>query len=335
MQPTRVLVIRFSSIGDIVLTLPAVQALREALVGEVEIHFLTKAPFASLPELLGPMDRVHTIEKTTLEVTDELKALDFDYIVDLHQNLRSRRVRGQLGDAVAFALRKSNWAKLGLVRGWRKAPVPHIVERYVDVMAAFGASLPSGWPGAPSDPGKPARERTGLAVAVGAAHAGKAIPPDHVATVLNQFVQAGHGSVVLLGGPADRPTAQSILDGLNQEAAAATTDLVGATTLAESFEVVRRAEVVLAGDTGLMHLAAAARTPVIAVWGCTRPSLGMEAWRPAPGSANLLPTGRGERPCSKLGDRCRHGRDPGCTRHVHPDRIYQAIVHSLANHKSA
>ena len=309
--------------------MPAVQALREAVDGPVEIHFLTKAPFASLPTLLGRVDQVHTIERTTVEVVPALQAIGFDYIVDLHQNLRSRRVRRQLKDAVVFSLHKSNLAKLRLVRGWRKEPVRHIVDRYVDAMAAFGASLSDGWPGERTNGARSegeGRKRTGLVVAVGAAHVGKAIPPKHVADVLNRYAEADYGPMVLLGGPADRPAAQAILANLNRAAAAAATDLVGSTTLAESFEAIRCSRVVLAGDTGLMHLAAAAETPVVAVWGCTRPSLGMAAWRPAPGSVNLLPEGRGDRPCSKLGDRCRFRTDPGCTQHVHPDRIFNAVA---------
>ena len=99
--------------------------------------------------------------------------------------------------------------------------------------------------------------------------------------------------------------------------------LVGSTTLAESAGVLRGARHVYAGDTGMMHLAAAMGTPVTSFWGCTRPSLGMAPWNPAQGSATIVPDAQlGGRPCSKLGNRCRHAN--GCmatTEQVYSDGL--------------
>ena len=75
-----------------------------------------------------------------------------------------------------------------------------------------------------------------------------------------------------------------------------------------------------------MHLACALGIPLISVWGCTRPSLGLAPWKPNPHSSILLPIGRGERPCSRHGTKCRfskRGKDL-CINHVSVDQIIES-----------
>ena len=90
---TRVLIIRFSSMGDVILTTPVVRALHAMLEGEVEVHYLTKAPFAEAVRGLAGVHRVWTIEKTTAEIESELQEVGFHYVVDLHANARSGFVK--------------------------------------------------------------------------------------------------------------------------------------------------------------------------------------------------------------------------------------------------
>ena len=306
---TRALFIRFSSIGDLVLTAPAVAAFRAAVDGPVEVHFLTKTAFAPVVAGFGALvDVVHTVERSGSEAVPALKAVGFDHVVDLQSNVRSRAVTRGLGLLSTFRVDKRNGAKWALVHGFRRTGVSPIVERYVGAFApAFaGAAVPSAWPalfeGADLPPGFDGGSPWSV-IALGAAHGGKAVDR----AVLEAAIAATPGRVVLVGGEAER----ALGEGLGAESWA------GRTSVAESAALLRGARAVLAGDTGMMHLAAALGRPVVTVWGCTRPSLGMAVWRPAPGSADVLPVNRGgDRPCSKLGDRCRYRRDPGCSRHV-------------------
>ena len=77
--PTKILVIRFSSIGDIVLTTPVLRALNQQLEGPVEVHYLTKKSFAALLEANPYVHRVHTIERTVQEALPGLQEMEFDY----------------------------------------------------------------------------------------------------------------------------------------------------------------------------------------------------------------------------------------------------------------
>lgn len=301
-RPTRILVIRFSSIGDIVLTAPAVKSLRQAIHGPCEIHFLTKASMAAVVKGFGALvDHLHTIEESTAEVQEALKSLNFDYVVDLHNNVRSRSIKHTLG-LISFTVDKQNWAKWLLVRGWRRKPVTSIVERYVEAFAgAFGAVVPEAWPALFEEASAPAELPATYAVlAIGATHAGKQLTPSLMQTIVNR----SDVPVVLIGGSGDVERAKTLED-------SAVISLVGETTLAKSAAVLRDAQHVYAGDTGMMHLATAVGTPVTSFWGCTRPSLGMAPWNPALGSVMIVPDAQlGSRPCSKLGNRCRHAN--GC-----------------------
>lgn len=312
-RPTRVLVIRFSSIGDVLLTAPAVASLRAAIHGPSEIHFLTKSNMRSVVEGFGALvDGIHTIDRATSEITEVLKAAEIDYIIDLHSNVRSRAIKRAI-DCVAFTLKKENLAKWMLVRGWRKRHIAHIVERYIDSFrGAFGADTPDAWPtlfeSALLPSGFDRSAGPWEVIAVGAAHQGKQMPLKLMQSIILE-AQASGLRTVLLGGNADAETGGILSKGFDDSVV----NLVGETTIAESAALIRKAEKAYSGDTGMMHLAAAMGTPVTSIWGCTRPSLGMSPWRPTDGSIALLPE-RTEpmRPCSKLGNRCRFNGGSEC-----------------------
>ncbi|MGB0424817.1 MAG: glycosyltransferase family 9 protein, partial [Flavobacteriales bacterium] len=121
-QTVRFLVIRFSSIGDIVLCSPVLRALEEQIDGEVEIHFLTKKSMVGILENNPRIHKIHSIEKATGEVLEELESISFDYIVDLHRNVRSSMVKRKL-KMVDFTFKKRNWEKWLLVNlGINKLP---------------------------------------------------------------------------------------------------------------------------------------------------------------------------------------------------------------------
>lgn len=345
-RPLRVLLVRFSSIGDILLTAPA---LPHASIAEgLELHFLTKSPFAPIVDMLPGIHTIHTIERSVEEVVPALRALDFDVIVDWHNSLRSRQLIWGLREGRARVLRldKHRWQRAWLVHGpsWLGAAMgggqlPHVVERYAQAIAPLvpGGWVAGNWPalrGLPPAAQKPlpvpgaAGTRTiQLACVLGAAHPLKRIPFATWISVLTSL--PGHWHFTLLGGNDDQKVAEELREQLPAGVQARLVDLSGQTTLPQAAHLLQAADVVLAGDTGLGHLAATVGTPVVTVWGCTRPSLGMAPWQPAPGSASLEPAGRGETPCSRLGDRCRRGgaADP-CIDHVSPDRILAALLHA-------
>ena len=289
------------------MTAPAIASLRAAIHGPCEVHYLTKSSMRSVAEGFGPLvDHIHTIDTSTAEVTQVLKSIGIDYIVDLHSNVRSRSIKKALG-CIAFTLKKENLAKWLLVRGGRNKPVAHIVERYIDAFRdAFGAQTPEEWPELFAKAELPlafeAHANDWEILAVGAAHAGKQMPYELMKSII-QHVQARGHRIVLIGGIADAPMGNR----LQENAGKSALNLVGKTSLSESAALIRGARHCYAGDTGMMHISAALGTSITSFWGCTRPSLGMSPWLPSSGSHMRLPENRSvTQPCSKLGNRCRH-----------------------------
>jgi ADP-heptose:LPS heptosyltransferase len=328
-RPARFLVIRFSSIGDIVLTTPVLRALKTQIEGGAEVHFLTKKSFASVVESNPYIDKVHTIEIATAEVIDELKDLHFDYIIDLHSNIRSTMVKRNL-KILDFTFKKLNIEKWLLVNfGVDKMPKTHIVDRYMDTLKAFGVHSD----GQGLDYFIPQSEEVTLGdellhgylcIAAGAAHIGKRIPTETLVDVCKTF----HGKVVIVGGNDDIEVGNTLAgiapDRIFNEA--------GKRSIHASASIIRQSSVVLAGDTGMMHIAAAFKRPLVSVWGCTVPELGMS---PYGDFENIIlePKNLSKRPCSKLGDRCKYEKTGRCITHIPASEILNAINRLLLENR--
>src|SRR6476469_2210800 len=131
------LVIRFSSIGDIVLTTPVVRCLKTQLK-DASIHFLIKPQFKSVIVNNPYIDQIHELKENWEEMMRELKEQKFDHIIDLHHNLRTLRVKNDLG-IPATSFNKLNFRKLVFVKlKWNVMPHMHIIDRYMETVKQFG-----------------------------------------------------------------------------------------------------------------------------------------------------------------------------------------------------
>lgn len=332
---TKVLVIRFSSMGDIILSSPVVRALHVLLDGVVEVHFLTKAAFSDAVTGLDGIARVWTIDRTTAEVEEDLRDVGFHYVVDLHANARSGFVKRALrkGEGRTFDLTvdKRSLDKILLVRiGWDRLGGQHVVERYLDTLKPFGDALQrlreeadEGQLALPPVAPSSAGESVDVVLALGAAHEGKAIPEDHWSAVVAGLLEDGR-RVHLIGGPAERDLADRIAEAAGEKVVNAC-----GSSWTETFALLYEANLLVAGDTGAMHAGAALQVPMVVVWGCTSPALGMGPWRAHSATVELQPEDpERSRPCSRLGDRCRHHTP--CIRRVSPQRILVAARHILS-----
>ena len=136
----KVLFIRFSSIGDIVLTSPVVRSLA-ANQPDTQIHYLTKPAFATILQTNPHISKVHTLKPKLIDTIQELKEEKFDLILDLHHNLRTSIVKTFLG-VKSYSFPKGNWEKYQMVK-WKKRDIalPHVVDRYAEVLKPLGVSL--------------------------------------------------------------------------------------------------------------------------------------------------------------------------------------------------
>jgi len=307
----KILVLRFSSIGDIVLTTPVVRQLKTQLPG-AQVHFATKPAFAKLFEASPYVDKLHLLSGSLGELVRELRAERFDFIVDLHNNLRTRLIRLQLPGVPDRAFDKLNWQKYLLVRfKINRLPPLHIVDRYRAAAAPLGirddgAGLDYFIPPAQEvdvATALPPGFRPGhyVAVAIGAQHATKRLPVEKLIELARRLAP---GPVVLLGGPEDESTGHVIELAVQHSPIHPFTPSpiangCGKFSLHQSASLLRQAQFVVSHDTGLMHIAAAFKQQIFSVWGNTGPQFGMYPYRTRFEALEVL--GLPCRPCSKIG----------------------------------
>jgi len=294
------LVIRFSSIGDIVLTSPVVRGLKQQ-VEDAEVHFVTKRKHAGLVACNPYIDKVHLLEDNINDLIKKLEPEDFDYIIDLHQNIRSNRIKRSL-KSPSFAFQKLNWEKWLLVNfKISRLPEQHIVERYLDSVSVFDVKddgqgldyfIPEGEGFNPEE--LPAIFQKGyVAFVIAGTYATKKLPVEKVSEICQRISHP----VILLGGKAEKEAGEKILS----ESKGNVLNYAGKITLHQSASLVRDAKLVLANDTGLMHIAAAFKKKILSFWGNTVPAFGMTPFEADPDSLQLQVEGLKCRPCSKLG----------------------------------
>lgn len=298
----KILIVRFSSIGDVVLTTPVVRCLSEQLP-DAEIHFITKKAFASVLENNPHIDRIITIASSVKEKIDELKAERYDYVIDLHNNIRTLRLKRALGRP-SFSFPKKNVQKFLLTNfKWNRMPDVHVVDRYFEAVKQLGVRPD----GKPADLFLGAEDRFDLsatqldpkrfiAVAMGAQFATKQMPVKLMAEILS----GAQLPIALLGGPGDADRATELKSLLETQSVV---DFCGKTSLKQSASILGQASVLLTGDTGLMHIATAFGVPIVSVWGNTVPDFGMYPYLPAAPEQFSIHEVKGLscRPCSKIG----------------------------------
>ncbi len=298
----KVLLLRFSSIGDVVLTTPVARCLHQQTGAEV--HYLTKQSFSSILTPNPHVQRVFSFQKEVTEVMPALKKEKYDWVIDLHHNLRSRRVKWALGRP-ARSFHKLNFEKWLLVNlKIDRLPNVHIVQRYLAAVRHLGVQDD----GQGLDYFIPAEDEVKVeqlnplltaghfvAFVVGAAHATKQLPLEKAIAICQNLPVP----VALLGGPGDRDLGEAIAAGAGPQVV----NLCGTLRLHQSASVLRQAARVLSPDTGLMHIAAALRKPIVSVWGNTTPRFGMAPWYPTGLALNtsMEVMGLPCRPCSKIG----------------------------------
>ncbi len=295
----KILVIRLSSIGDVVLTLPVVGWLKSH--ADVEVHLLTKRITADLLSDVREIDAFHVFDNSVATAVEELKKENFDAVLDLHNNRRSRRVRMALG-VRSFVYRKENLHKMLYVLTKHDfMSGRHVVDRYMvpaqRLMQSEDCNPAAAVEWCVPETDFCPKERYAV-IACGAQHATKRIPPAKIA----ELAAGIHGYVVLVGDAADAERIGESVAGLGSRVI----NLCGKTTLKQSASVVKDAKVVVSSDSAIMHIAAAMHRPVVAVWGSTTPRFGFYAYGTEHFDFEVQNVRC--RPCGRMGsEHCRKG----------------------------
>lgn len=296
----KILIIRLSSIGDVVLTTPVIRCVKNQ-VENAEIHFVTKQKFASILASNPYIAKVHVYNDSLSNLINELKAEKFNYVIDLHQNFRSNRIKRSLS-CTSFSVDKLNWQKFLLIKfKINRLPNKHIVDRYLDSVAPLnvkndGKGLDYFIPVNENfnESNLPALFKSGyIAFVIAGTYNTKKLPVEKVAEICRQISYP----VILLGGRKEFDDGEKIISQSNGNVL----NLAGKTSLNQSASLVKNAKLVLTNDTGLMHIAAVYQKKILSFWGNTVPAFGMTPYLPDSDSKQLEVDNLKCRPCSKLG----------------------------------
>ena len=334
----KVLVIRFSSIGDIVLTTPVVRCIKQQHP-DYQVHYLTKITFAPLLTYNPYIDKLHYLHDNLNEVIQELKKEKFDVVIDLHNNLRTIRVKLALG-AKSYAFNKLNKEKW-LLTNFKINILPDesIVERYLETVRPLnvrndGKGLDYFLP-----PDKkitnddlPMSHWGGY---VGFVIGGSCFTRRLPAEQWKKLCALVPYPIVLMGGPEE----------LNAGIEISATDNIkiynscGKFNINESAELVKYARVIVTNDTGLMHISAAFKKPIISIWGNNSPDMGMFPYygnnnlkeRIAPQLMIMETKGLRCHPCSKIGyGKCPKGHFK-CMNDLDMNKIAEQLIRYWRN----
>ena len=314
----KILFIRFSSIGDIVLTTPVIRCVKQQ-IKDAEVHFLLKKSYSPVLENNPYIDRRFYFEDSITDIIETLREENYDLVIDLQKNFRSLRIKQLLG-VKSFSFNKLNIQKWILVNfKINLLPETHIVDRYMNSVGSLGVTndglgldyfvtladeeainrLPE------------SHRNKYIAWVIGARHFTKRLPIEKMIPIAKEI----NSPIVLLGDKADFPLGELLC----KEVGKNIYNACGAFSLNESAALVKRSLRVISNDTGLMHIAAALKKDIISFWGNTIPGFGMSPYYGAtnnvkntiaasPESIILEVNNLSCRPCSKIGfEKCPRG----------------------------
>lgn len=292
----KILCIRFSSIGDIILTSPIIRALKKRYPN-AEIHIVTKAQNAQLWAANPYVHHVHAYQGNLWSLANELRKIGFDAIVDLHKNVRSFLLSALLlkipYQINKFTAERKHWVKTKI----NTLPQKHIVDRYFDALVKLDIKndpegldffIPKDQEITPSDYGI---EGHYVVYAIGGQHITKVLSYPKMFELCERLL----AKIVLIGDAKDAVFGER-LESLFPDKVI---NLCKQTSIGQSASLMKQSEYVISHDSSMMHIAAALKKKIYVIWGSTHKGFGMYPYQTEYVSlemANLLC-----RPCSTQG----------------------------------
>lgn len=342
-----IIVLRFSAMGDVLMTVPVIDAFARQNPG-VRVTVCSRAwakpVFALLPSnvnfVVADLKGAHKGWKGLNALYRKLLALQASEVADLHDVLRTKwlRTRFRVAGLNVQHIHKDRRARKAFINATEKTPQRSVFEKYADVFRRLGYTdfqvqfhslFPEG--GADLANALPhfdlaqRPERNWVAIAPFATHEGKIYPLEQMEEVVALLAARGDVRIFLFGAgereravteawAAHHPHTESMagkLDGLAEEAA-----------------LISRCQVMVAMDSANMHLASLVGTPVVSIWGATHPFGGFLGWGQQQ-QDTIQRTDLTCRPCSVYGNKpCQFG-DYRCLRGIMPETVVQHIATKL------
>ena len=330
---SKVLILRLGSLGDVVLTTPVINLLKEAYP-KAEIDFLVKNEFSEIlagnPNLNKaiPFDSKGTNKGLSglIGIVRELKKNQYSHVIDLHGNLRSRVISSLLISSSTLRYNKQAIKRRLLLSGIRLRTI-HTTRSYAKALLPLNINKDPGIPQiffstGESEGANKYLQREGIkngslliGFNPGAKWPTKMWPAEHFVELGKRLIKELKGKVLIFGGPDEVDICSFIKDGIGDDAIL----LAGKKTLKESAALIRKCNLFVSNDSGPMHMASAVDTPVIAFFGPTVQDFGFSPL----GKSVVLEKPMKCRPCSLHGsDSCPEGHFK-CLKEINPEEVFE------------
>lgn len=337
--PERILVVRLSALGDVLLATPAVRALKRHFPSAAVDWLLEKpyAPLLAANPYASPIayDKAgaHAGASGFLLLRSELAARGYDLVVDLQGKPKTRLFRGLGKDCLALRTRSAAQSFLTLVG--RNPPLTraHAVDLFLEALSPLGVASDGRaldlqlTDEMRAEAAHALPEGTLVGLAPGARWATKRWPPERFAQLAAELRALGL-TPVLLGGPGDAAVLAAVRAGLESipgAAVGAPMKDTAALSVGGLAAAIARCRLVVAGDSGPVHIASALGTPVVALFGPTSP----ERWRPLAARAQVVRLDLPCAPCSNHGGaRCPEGHH-ACMAQLEVGPVLQAALRAV------
>lgn len=337
----KILVVRFSAIGDVAMTVPVISSLATQYP-QHEIVVLSQQFLQPLFERMPANVSFWGVKLSDCKgpsgmnrLYEQLRQMKFDYVADLHDVLRSKylRLRFMLSGTPVKRIRKGRAGKRKLVRRYFKklAPQRTSFERYVDVFSGLGLPVSPHFNSIYGKEKGPLNDKIKhvagakeegvkwIGIAPFAKHKGKIYPLDQQEQVIAHFAERPEYKVFLFGG------GKKEVEVFNEWTRKYPNliSLAGQLNLSEELALISNLDVMLSMDSANMHFASMVNTPVVSVWGATHPYAGFMGWQQP--LSNAVQTELNCRPCSVFGQKeCWRG-DYECLQKILPEEIIRKI----------
>lgn len=315
-RKTKILIIRFSSIGDIILTTPAIRCIK-LQYKTVELHYLTKYKYKDILLHNPYLDSCHYFDNNFSEVIKNLKQEKYDIIIDLHNNMRSKMLRLALATK-NYVYNKENFKKFLLINFGLNFSKLHTVDRYFLPLKDLQIKNDNNGLDVCIDDNCNVGFNTSqkyISWCIGGSYENKKLSDEQIVYVCNKL----NLPIVFIGGPNEYDLAEKIITKSSNNKLY---NFCGKINFSESSYLVKKSNLLLTNDTSILHVGSAFKIPTISFWGCTKPELGFSSYL-NPISHEIC--SQNTRPCSKHGKNCKVLTN-GCVKNIKPEIIYKKVI---------
>jgi heptosyltransferase-2 len=294
----KILILRLSSIGDIVLTQPVAKVLRE-VYPDATIDYLTKEPFIGIVEAFGCIDTIH-IWKNKRGLLRKLRMQRFDLVIDLHSKLNTFIIKSLVRGKKIVTYNKKHYLRKRIVKKITEKSIISTVDLYFSALKKVGITETIKYPELYLDKLKTISlkkrfpEKKLIGIFPGALHSTKMYPLEKLAKFIDSVPSKWNCKFIILGSKSEKPLSAELQKNIKTELL----DLCGEFNVSQLISVINNMDVIISNDSGPMHIAAALKKPQIALFGATHPRLG---FAPLNKKAIIISSNISCQPCSLHG----------------------------------